>query len=142
MTAHQIPARRRRKILDALHGRLEGRSRCLTFHQMAAFVNEHMDEWHAQITATSYRPQRKLFANVSWFGKTQNGTKITILDDKGNRILEHSTTGPYHRNSFTLREMLSEMGCGSGTTASPDTELERYPWYNPFGLPKTPRRRR
>ena len=138
----KIPARQRRKILTALHKELEGRSRCLTFKQMADFVNEHVPGWNAVVSGSYYRPERKLFARISWFGKERKGNKLAIVDGRGNVILEQDTTSPYHRNSYTLQEILSHMGCGSGTTKVASEELDRYEWFNPYGLPKTYRRRR
>jgi len=140
--AHKVAGRARRKILGKLHEQLAGRRRCLTFDQMAAFVNEHVPGWTAEVKEANYTPEQKLFASVSWFGRTQTGKKLTITDAKGVAILEGNTTDPYHRNSYTLMQILSEMGCGTGRTPSTDDELNRYDWYNPFGLPTSRTRRR
>ena len=135
-----IPPRARRKVLNALHAVLDGRSRCLTFKQMADFVNEHVPGWTAKVSTTSYTPQRKMFAHVSWFGREQQGSKLEITDKKGT-VIESNTTDAYHRNSYTLMRILDEMGTGSGSTASTQDELGRYGWYNPFGISNMKRER-
>jgi hypothetical protein len=141
----KIPTRQRRKILNALHKDLEGRKRCPTFKQMALFVNENIPGWRALVVTTSYTPARKLGKGVSWFGQRRTGHKLRIHAVKpggGDLLVEHDSTDSHHRNSFTLREILFQMGCGSGSTKSADDELERYEWYNPFGFPVSTRARR
>lgn len=143
-----LATHRRRAVLKKLHAQLAGRKRCLSMPQLAAFVNEHIPEWSAHISSTSHTPRRKAQGAryYHWEGKQRDGYKLSIwtrdrLPDASTptatrRVLEHDTTDSHHRNSFTLREILSAMGCGQRRSRHPDAELKRYDWYNPFGMSK------
>jgi hypothetical protein len=113
----------------------------LTHKLIVKFVNEHIPGWSAKLSQTQYIPQRKLFGNVSWFGRKQKGSKVTVSDKRGNLVMESDSNDPYHRNSYTLMKLLDAMGTGSGTTTSTQDELKQYEWYNPFGLPTNYRSR-
>lgn len=79
--------------------RYEGRGPSLA--KLAEFINEHFPQYNADMPKCSYRPERKLYARISSFGKRREGKCLEVREKAApyKTVYRHNPLEPYRRNS-------------------------------------------
>lgn len=83
---------------------------------LAKFVNEHMgDKYEAELQDWSYTPETHLFGNVSSFGRTRHGKRLTVQPKKYSDrsrypLLEINGPDPMDTNDKAVRWIAEQMG--------------------------------